>query len=122
MRIQTLNTWKSCLPLFLVLVLALCVMSPEIANARMDYTAGSGMAEGDPGDGDESMGGGTSGSDNPPFEFKKIEQHAVVFNPYTMVPSFGASPNLFVFPLGQNLGFFDGVSNLNSLVVPGGGK
>jgi hypothetical protein len=43
---------------FLVFILSLCVIFPGSSLAKKDYVAGSGMSEGDPGDGDETMGGG----------------------------------------------------------------
>ncbi len=43
---------------FLVLILSLCMVFPGSSLAKKEYVAGSGMGEGDPGDGDETMGGG----------------------------------------------------------------
>lgn len=50
--------------LLLVFVAITGVLSPGEAQARVDRTSGSGMAEGDPGDGLDSIGGGSSPGSN----------------------------------------------------------
>lgn len=55
---------------FLALFMVMGVLAPPDANARREMVDGSGMVEGDPGDGDDSMeggGGSFSGSINPPL-------------------------------------------------------
>jgi hypothetical protein len=51
--------------LLLIFVFLAGVFAPTEVFARMERTTGSGMAEGDPGDGDDSIGGGGGGGTIP---------------------------------------------------------
>lgn len=57
---------KNFLRWFGIFALILGFAFPQVSVARMDYTSGSGMTEGDPGDGNENpFGGSNGGSDLP---------------------------------------------------------
>ena len=49
---------------FLVLILSLCMVFPGSSLAKKEYVAGSGMGEGDPGDGLDSYFGGSGSGYN----------------------------------------------------------
>jgi hypothetical protein len=52
---------KNNLSVFVLFAFCLTLLVPFASEARMDYVCGSGMAEGDPGDGDDSIRGGSGG-------------------------------------------------------------
>jgi hypothetical protein len=62
MKFKNYTNWYGPYLVLFVAVGALCLTLPNTSFARYECSDGSGMAEGDPGDGDDSMGGGSSSS------------------------------------------------------------
>ena len=60
MKFKNYTNWYGPYLVLFVAVGVLCLALPSTSIAKFECSDGSGIAEGDPGDGDDSMGGGSS--------------------------------------------------------------